>query len=458
MEKSVLNEINQMKYLVNYKAGRVISEQEQPSETISEQLFEYTPGGEDVSEVISTKDKDFKVILSQPKLWNSRVYSSLEMEYKYDKNTKTAKVGYETEEKIPRQDRVKGQDKFVKKFVEGYSPYAQDVIEKMSNKMDETSLNVFNQMSQNNPLFYAYSLHKFDYSVVRANTGGPLKDYKKLGVTVDSAETVKLPPPTQPTAPTEVIEPGVEIQTDQTLVQPNFFAFNEATLTPQFKAFINENVISNINQLKQVLQGHGGTGKGVLDSLSINASSSKLRNGESKTVENDGKNCSTNPATKQPFQACPTHLTLSKARAEAAKNYIVGELRKNGIEVDESKIVLNYQGENGDGTSGPAFVQGDNPRDEKFLKAQRVDVNAVIAIRTQAPAKTKNTPPEIKQAEPVSQTDYRVVIGAKTRGDIEFMGFDFSGLGNIFKGFRSSGRGSSAVLKQVRCFPLRRLQ
>jgi len=458
MEKSVLNEINQMKYLVNYKAGRVISEQEQPSETISEQLFEYTPGGEDVSEVISTKDKDFKVILSQPNLWNSRVYSTLEMEYKYDKNTKTAKVGYETEEKIPRQDRVKGQDKFVKKFVEGYSPYAQDVIEKMSNKMDETSLNVFNQMSQNNPLFYAYSLHKFDYSVVRANTGGPLKDYKKLGVTVDSAETVKMPPAQQPTEPTEIIEPGIDITTRRDLVQQNFFAPNESTLTPQFKSYINEQILANLNKVKELFKQHGGTNKGLLDSLTITSSSSKTRNGQSKTVENDGQNCSINPATKQPYQACPTHLTLSKARAEAAKNYIVQLLRNNGIEVDESKIVLNYQGENGDGTSGPAFAQGDNPRDEKFLKAQRVDVDSVIAIRTRGDAKTKITPPEVKQAEPVSQTDYRVVIGAKTRGDIEFMGFDFSGLGNIFKGFRSSSGGSNAVLKQVRCFPQRRLQ
>lgn len=445
MEKNILNEIDQMKYLVNYKAGRVISEQIKPFETVSEQ-FRYTKGGEDVSEVISTKSKEFIQVASKPTTINLNIYNPLKMVYKYDKNSKTGKVGYET----------KGAQNTMT-FVEGYSPYAQDIAKKMMKKMDETSLQVFNQMSQNNPLFYAYSLVKFDYSVIRANTGA-FSDYKKLGIIVDSAETVKMPPPQQPTEPTEVIEPGVEIQSDKTLVQPNFFAYNEATLTPQFKSFINENIISNVNQLKEILKEHGGTGRGVLDSLSINASSSKLRNGESKTVENDGKNCSTNPVTKKPFQSCPTHLTLSKARAEAAKNYIVEELRKNGIEVDESKIVLNYQGENGDGTSGPGFTQGDNPKDEKFLKAQRVDVDAVIAIRTQGAAKTKTTTPEIKQAEPVSQTDYRVVIGAKTRGDIEFTGFDFSGLGNIFGGFRSSGRGSKAALKQVRCFPQRRLQ
>jgi hypothetical protein len=441
MEKSVLNEINQMKYLVNYKAGRVISEQEQPSETISEQVFTYTKGGENTEEVISTKSKDFMKVAANPTKWNS-YYVDLGMNGIYNNKTKkTNPVGYT------------GKDG---KFVEGYSPLALEIIKKMKKKMDNTSIEVFDQMSENNPLFFIYVLSTYNHSDIASNTG-IFKDYKKQRITVDSAETVKLPPPTQPTAPTEVIEPGVEIQTDETLIQPNFFASNEATLTPQFKSFINENVISNVNQLKQILKEHGGTGRGVLDSLVINASSSKTRNGESKTVENDGKNCSINPVTKQPYQACPTHLTLSKARAEAAKNYIVEELRKNNIEVDESKIVVNYQGENGDGTSGPEFVQGDNPRDEKFLKAQRVDINAVIAIRTQGEVKKTITPPEVKQAEPVTQTDYRIVISAKTRGDFEFNGFDFSGLGNIFGGFRSVGRGSRAALKQVRCFPQSRL-
>ena len=449
MEKSLLNELNQMKYLVNYKAGKVISEQEQPSETISEQVFTYTKGGEDEKEIISTKDKEYLRVLAKPLQWN-QYYEYLDMSPIYNNKTKkTSPIGY-----------VKKEGGFLQKkteaFVEGYSPKALELKEKMMGRMDETSKGAFEQMSQNNSLFFVYVLNKYDFSPIANNTG-IFKDYKKQRITVDSAETVKLPPPTQPTAPTEVVEPGVEIQTDETLVQPNFFASNEATLTPQFKSFINENVISNVNQLKQILKEHGGTGRGVLDSLVVNASSSKTRNGESKTVENDGKNCSINPVTKQPYQACPTHLTLSKARAEAAKNYIVEELRKNNIEVDEKKIVVNYQGENGDGTSGPAFAQGDNPRDEKFLKAQRVDIKAIIAIRTQGDVKKKTTPPEVKQAEPVTQTDYRVVIGAKTRGDLEFNGFDFSGLGNIFGGFRGVGRGARAALKQVRCFPQSRL-
>lgn len=441
MEKNILSEINQMKYLVNYKAGKVISEQEQPSETISEQLFTYTKGGDDAQEVISTKSKSFLKILPNPFLWNA-YYTDLGMNPIYNRKTKKMNpVGYNDKQG---------------NFVEGYSPLALKLIEKMKKRMDGTSIQVFDQMSTNNPLFFVYVLSSYNNSDIGSNTG-IFKDYKKQRITVDSAETVKLPPPQKPTQPTEVIEPGVEIQTDETLVQPNFFASNEATLTPQFKSFINENVISNVNQLKQILKEHGGTGRGVLDSLVINASSSKTRNGESKTVENDGKNCSMNPVTKQPYQACPTHLTLSKARAEAAKNYIVEELRKNNIEIDESKIVVNYQGENGDGTSGPAFAQGDNPRDEKFLKAQRVDIKAIIAIRTQGDVKKKTVPTEVKQEEPVTQTDYRVVIGAKTRGDLEFNGFDFSGLGNIFGGFRAIGRGARAALRQVRCFPQSRL-
>ena len=78
MEKRVISEINQMKYLVNYKAGRVISEQIRPSETVSEQ-FRYTAGGEDVSEVISTKDRVFQQISSKPTTINSNIYSLLQM-------------------------------------------------------------------------------------------------------------------------------------------------------------------------------------------------------------------------------------------------------------------------------------------------------------------------------------------------------------------------------------------
>ena len=76
-----------MKYLVNYKAGKVISEQEQPSETISEQVFTYTKGGEDEKEIISTKDKEYLRVLAKPLQWN-QYYEYLDMSPIYNNKTK----------------------------------------------------------------------------------------------------------------------------------------------------------------------------------------------------------------------------------------------------------------------------------------------------------------------------------------------------------------------------------
>lgn len=406
MKKEILSEIDQMKYLFVYKPGRVISEQEKPIEVVSEQFIEYVKG-EDKEKIFSTKDKEFIDLSKNPNRWNN-LYRMIGMQYRTDKKTQKSAVGY-----VDRDG----------KFVEGYSKEAGKLVEKMTDKMDETSIQVFNEMAQKNPLFYAYILRKYEVLSIPGNF-----PKAKRHIIVDNVTTVKQAPPPTQTEGTEVIEPGVKIQTNVDFVQPNFFAYNEATLTPQFQQFINENIISVLDEAKNQLKEFGGTSRGVLDSLIIKASSSKLRNGQSKTVANDGTNCSINPATKKPYEACPTHLTLSKARAEAAKNYIVNELKKNNVEVDENKIVLQYAGENGDGTSGPEFTQSDNPKDEKYLKAQRVDIDAVIAIRTQMDVKKRITPPEIKQAEPTAENDYRVTISGRERGGFQMSipSFDFS--------------------------------
>jgi hypothetical protein len=240
MEKGVLNEINQMKYLVNYKAGRVISEQEQPSETISEQLFSYYKGGENRQEVISTKDKGFVKVAANPALWNG-YFTFLDMLPIYNNRTKkTGPIGY-----------MKVTGGLLKKkketFTQGYSPKALEIRDNMMDRMDETSKDVFNQMSQKNSLFFVYVLNMYDNSPIANNTGY-FKDYKKQFITIDSAETVKLPPPPQPTAPTEVIEPGIDITSKRDLVQPNFFAPNESTLTPQFKSHIDTEILANLNE------------------------------------------------------------------------------------------------------------------------------------------------------------------------------------------------------------------
>lgn len=415
MKKEVLSEIYQIKYLFDYKPGMVISEQRNS--------FIEIESGEQEEQILSTKGKDFQKLITYAPHINS-VFNRVGMNYKRNNKTKTAEIGYYDDES---------------KFIKGLSPEAINVSEKMEKYMDETSRGVFNEMKQKNPLFFVYVLSRYNDSEIR----------KRRNIIVDSATTVKQKPPVEE-KPKETIEPGVKITTDDAIVQPNFFNYNEATLTPQFKSFVNENIISYVNQLKQNLESYGGSNEGILDSLIIKASSSKLRNGPSRTVQNDGKNCSTNPATNKPFEACPTHLTLSKARAEAAKNYIINELQKNNIKIDENKIVLDYQGENGDGTSGPEFVQGDNPKDEKFSKAQRVDINAVIAIRTNPETKVKKTDENLQSTEPVEETDYRVIITGKTRGSfkINLPSFDFSRF--FIPKFGSSGA-SKAQLEQVKC-------
>ena len=59
MEKRVISEINQMKYLVNYKAGRVISEQ----------IFQKE---DDVDSVFSTQDPKLASELKKLTLFNLR--------------------------------------------------------------------------------------------------------------------------------------------------------------------------------------------------------------------------------------------------------------------------------------------------------------------------------------------------------------------------------------------------
>lgn len=400
---------------------------------VNEQIISYTKG-ENFDVVISTKDRKYLPYVTNPSgiLKNYGMYVDKKTNKIYTYRTW---VGNDVE--LPKAGNIEG----VKS-----AKLKEDANEFMKFITDDVSRQKFIELQQKNPTFLAYLLNEYK---VQENTH---RKIKKKKIFIEDSTTVKeVPPPTQ-VQPTETIEPGVEIFTDRNVARPNLFQNNEAILTTQFTNYINESIMSAVNELKQNLADKGGTGMGVLDSMKIYSSSSRTRNGQSRTVENDGTNCAINPATKQPFAACPTHLTLSKARAEAAKRYMIDLLKKNRIEVDESKIEINFQGQNGDGTSGPEFnPQTDKASDEKFQIAQRVDVDCVIAIRTKPDVKTKTTPPEEKATEPTTETDYKVRITGREKGQIELdLTFSFDFLKIRLPGFRSN-RGSRAALRQVRC-------
>jgi hypothetical protein len=405
---------------------------------VNEQIVSVEQGSE-IDLIISTKDKEFVNYINKinkMKQGRDNLYFGSFNMYFDGKTKKFMTMGQDS-------GFLKKEKPDVERWSDQILSAANELVQFIK---DDESKQKFRDLQQKNPFFYAYLIDKY-----KQNENYHRK-IKNKNIIIDDVVSVKqVPPPTQ-VQPKETIEPGVQIATDRNVVKPNLFQNNEATLRGEFVTYINESVMSVVNELKQNLADKGGTGTGVLDSMTIYASSSRTRNGESKTVQNDGKNCAINPTTKQPFAACPTHLTLSKGRAEAAKRYMIDLLKKNKIEVDESKIQINFQGQNGDGTSGPEFnPQTDKASDEKFQIHQRVDVDCIIAIRTTPDVKTKTTPPDEKATEPTTETDYKVRITGKEKNKLVIdinLTFDF--LKFRLPGFRSN-KGSRADLRQVRC-------
>ena len=68
--------------------------------------------------------------------------------------------------------------------------------------------------------------------------------------------------------------------------------------------------------------------------------------------------------------------TLSKNRANTAKQLIAEKLGAIGIEVTEPTI--NWKGKNGDGTSGPDYVKGGAVESEEYKAARYVNIKIAI--------------------------------------------------------------------------------
>jgi hypothetical protein len=154
--------------------------------------------------------------------------------------------------------------------------------------------------------------------------------------------------------------------------QPTLFVINEPILTDEFKQFLTQNIINvikdNIAQASKVSKV-----KNVhIAKLFVTSSSSTAPNKQSKTL---GK--------------IPTFLELSKARGEVVYNFVIESLKGLGVPVtysqDTKSMGVNFQGTNGDGTSGPAWaeVQKAGKDYTSIQQYQRADLDFTYGVVTQ---------------------------------------------------------------------------
>lgn len=384
MEKRVISEINQMKYLVNYRAGRVISEQIRPSEPISEQLFSRTKE-DDVDIVFSTQDPKLVAQLNKMTLANLR---------------KEAGIPYEGK---------KGQEQPSEEALTKFNATVQSMME----KMDELSQLAFSKLSQTTEEF----LQKFYLYVVASYIGsnfGGLKTVKNQKIVVDNYDTIKQELVKKGKAPgvQTVEEPGYSLQQSQDIDSSDFFVDNEAVLTTNFVNFVNENIVTAVEGAKEALKPLGGTNTGSLINMDIKSSCSRLPNGPSKTF--GGKT--------------PSFEELALKRAEVARDYILKVLNQNGITTDNANITIDAKGENGDGTSGPAWnnKNTDRPKYDQY-KYVKVNLDFVINTSVEAKASTVPTPGTPDEYVPKSVDDYTIKFTAlgRTRVKIGLPRFKF---------------------------------
>jgi flagellar hook-associated protein 3 FlgL len=120
------------------------------------------------------------------------------------------------------------------------------------------------------------SIHSINYAV--GKTKGRLEDLQMKGSTLKRMNK----PSDDPVGNAELLAiRSQNIDAGQYMRNINFaqtqLAYTEDVL---------EEMTELLNKAKELFKQHGGTNKGLLDSLTITASSSRTRNGQSKTVEN----------------------------------------------------------------------------------------------------------------------------------------------------------------------------
>ena len=318
-------------------------------------------------------------------------------------------------------------------FADKPGTYFKQALNDMTRVMDEKSLEVFNTMAIENPIFYLFVFHIFMGPKNRGVKkryiyGDNIFDQGRFGtknkkIVVDNSTTIQEElKPSEETVPKDSgVEQGYQMITPPTIEQPVQFKFNEAVMTPEFIEYINKTIFGGIDEaikaMNDTLIKGGRKPAGVwVNKLKIKSSSSTIPNGVSKKTF-PGK--------------IPTFQELSEARAKVVYDYLVEGLKQRNSTLNPEGIEIDSKGTNagkqitvksgnqtlkldGTGTSGAEY-NGQNK--EELKKNQRVDLTFEFAVKGETPPKSEpQDPNEIPpQLVPTSQTDFMVRFTAKGR-------------------------------------------
>ena len=318
-------------------------------------------------------------------------------------------------------------------FADKPGTYFKQALNDMTRVMDEKSLEVFNTMAIENPIFYLFVFHIFMGPKNRGVKkryiyGDNIFDQGRFGtknkkIVVDNSTTIQEElKPSEETVPKDSgVEQGYQMITPPTIEQPVQFKFNEAVMTPEFIEYINKTIFGGIDEaikaMSDTLVKSGRKPADVwVNKLEIKSSSSTIPNGVSEKTFR-GK--------------VPTFQELSDARAKVVYDFVTEGLKQRNATINPEGVKIDSKGTNagkqitvksgnqtlkldGTGTSGPEY-NGQNK--DELKKYQRVDLIFEFAVKGTTPPKSEpegsdSIPPQLT---PTSQTDFMVRFTAKGR-------------------------------------------
>jgi hypothetical protein len=215
-------------------------------------------------------------------------------------------------------------------------------------------------------------------------------------------------------APTKPNSVSVPFQFAKDGSKGDVFVVNEWILSEEFKSSIDE-IANGIKETILTLTPPAGKPKAFCPAITINSSCSTAPNGTPKS----------SPGASKYAGKIISFMDLSNERANAVSTYLKTKLTEAGVLIDaDTKVTINAAGQNGNGTSGPAWneVEGVNNADKlaKIKQYQMAEIKFDIMFNTSTTTITpsKEAKPTVEEIPAeildVKSGEYKLTISIKT--------------------------------------------